>query len=81
MPSTVKIITVKPVVNSLQYHHRRDELWVFLDPGAQVELGNDVLRPECGEKLLIPAGQLIGSLPAKVVGLESLKRLRLRWTA
>lgn len=55
MRSTVKIITVAPGgVLSRQYHHRRDELWVVLDPGAIVEVGGTALRPEPGEKLFIP---------------------------
>jgi mannose-6-phosphate isomerase len=57
VPCTVKIITVKPGGTlSRQYHHRRDELWVVLDAGAQVELGDKVLRPEPEEKLFIPRG-------------------------
>jgi mannose-1-phosphate guanylyltransferase/mannose-6-phosphate isomerase len=55
--STVKIITVKPGgALSLQYHHRRDELWVIMDSGAQVELGDRILRPEKGERVFIPRG-------------------------
>ena len=57
LPSTVKIITVDPGgILSSQYHHRRDELWVVLDLGASVELGNEVLYPAVGEKLYIPKG-------------------------
>jgi mannose-6-phosphate isomerase len=53
--STVKIITVRPGgILSLQYHHRRDELWVVLDPGARVEVGGRVLHPQKGEKVFIP---------------------------
>ena len=53
--STVKIITVAPGGTlSRQYHHQRDELWVVLDPGAKVELGDQVLYPEPEEKLYIP---------------------------
>ena len=55
IPCTVKIITVAPDgVLSRQYHHQRDELWVILDPGARVELGEDVLHPKAGEELFIP---------------------------
>jgi mannose-6-phosphate isomerase len=55
LPCTVKIITVAPGgILSRQYHHRRDELWVVLDPGACVELGEEVLYPEPEEKLFIP---------------------------
>ncbi len=52
---TVKIITVDPGgILSSQYHHHRDELWVVLDPGAKVELGEKVLYPDVEEKLFIP---------------------------
>jgi mannose-6-phosphate isomerase len=55
LTSTVKIITVDPGGTlSLQYHHRRDELWVIMDHGAQVELGDRVIQPETGEQLFIP---------------------------
>lgn len=57
VPCTVKIITVEPGGTlSRQYHHRRDELWVVLDPGAKVELGENILHPEPEEKLFIPQG-------------------------
>ncbi len=57
VPCTVKIITVEPGGTlSSQYHHRRDELWVVLDPGAKVELGDKILYPEPEEKLFIPRG-------------------------
>jgi mannose-1-phosphate guanylyltransferase/mannose-6-phosphate isomerase len=55
MPSTVKVITVLPGgALSLQYHHRRDELWVVLDDGAQIELGDRVIQPQVGDKVFIP---------------------------
>jgi mannose-6-phosphate isomerase len=55
MLSTVKVITVEPGGTlSLQYHHRRDELWVVLDAGARIQLGDRVLWPRPGEKILIP---------------------------
>ena len=54
---TVKIITVVPNGKlSSQYHHHRDELWVVLDEGARVQLGEDALKPEVGEKIFIPRG-------------------------
>lgn len=53
--SSVKVITVEPGGSlSLQYHHWRDELWVVLDAGAQIELGDTVIRPQVGEKVFIP---------------------------
>ncbi|MBA3790912.1 MAG: phosphomannose isomerase type II C-terminal cupin domain [Actinomycetota bacterium] len=55
LPCTVKIITVAPGGTlSRQFHHQRDELWVVLDPGAKVELGDEVFYPEQEEKLFIP---------------------------
>ena len=57
LPSTVKVITVQPGGRlSRQYHHRRDELWVVLDDGVEVELGGSILRPAPGEKLFLPRG-------------------------
>lgn len=54
LPCTVKIITVVPGgILSRQYHHNRDELWVVLDPGARVELGEEEFHPEAGEELFI----------------------------
>jgi mannose-6-phosphate isomerase len=53
--STVKIITVQPGgALSLQYHHRRDELWVVLDAGAQIQLGDIDIRPRVGDRVFIP---------------------------
>lgn len=72
-PSTVKVITVQPGgALSLQYHYRRDELWVVLDAGAQVELGDEILRPEKEEKVFIPRGtahrlSAIGEEPVRIL--------------
>ena len=41
---------------SRQYHHHRDELWVILDAGAEIELGDEVLQPDPAEELFIPRG-------------------------
>ena len=71
--STVKVITVQPGgVLSLQYHHGRDELWVVLDAGAQVELGETVMRPGVGEKVFIPRAtahrlSATGSAPVRIL--------------
>jgi mannose-6-phosphate isomerase len=55
LPCTVKVITVSAGGTlSRQYHHKRDELWVVLDPGACVELDGEVLYPEVEQKLFIP---------------------------
>lgn len=70
---TVKIITVDPgAALSRQYHHHRDELWVILDAGAEIELGEAVLRPSPSEKLFIPRGTLhrlscVGDYPTRIL--------------
>jgi mannose-6-phosphate isomerase len=54
-PSTVKVITVEPGGSlSLQYHHGRDELWVVLDAGARIQLGDADIRPRVGDRIFIP---------------------------
>ncbi len=55
LTSTVKIITVAPGgILSRQFHYQRDELWVLLDAGARVELGDEVLTPDSGAEIFIP---------------------------
>jgi mannose-1-phosphate guanylyltransferase/mannose-6-phosphate isomerase len=73
VPCTTKIITVKPGGKlSCQYHHNRDELWVVLDPDAQVEIGDEVLYPEPEEEVFIPRGTVhrlscYGDRPARIL--------------
>jgi len=56
--STVKIITVRPGQRlSLQRHQGRDELWVFLDPGAVIEIDGEKTTPDAGDRVLVRAGQ------------------------
>lgn len=56
-PSTVKLITVeagRPL--SLQRHVHRDELWVVLDDGLVVQVGDEVHTAVAGEEFFIPRG-------------------------
>lgn len=54
---TVSLMTVKPGQRlSLQSHTGRAELWIVLDEGAAVQVGDDVLSPKAGEQIWIPAG-------------------------
>jgi mannose-1-phosphate guanylyltransferase/mannose-6-phosphate isomerase len=55
-PATVRLVTVKPGGDSGAHYHRlRDELWIVLDPGLSVELGNRVWDPAVGEEFQVPA--------------------------
>jgi mannose-1-phosphate guanylyltransferase/mannose-6-phosphate isomerase len=54
---TVSLMTVKPGQRlSLQSHTGRAELWIVLDDGAAVQVGEEVLHPSAGDEVWIPAG-------------------------
>ena len=71
--STVKILTVHPGgILSNQYHFKRDELWIVLDEGARVEVGDQVLLPRRNEKIFIYSQtphrlSAIGDQPVRVM--------------
>jgi mannose-6-phosphate isomerase len=53
---TVSLMTVTAGQRlSLQSHTGRAELWIVLDAGAAVQVGEDILYPAAGEKVWIPA--------------------------
>jgi mannose-6-phosphate isomerase len=70
---SIKIITVNPGgVLSLQYHDRRDEFWVVLDPGLEMTVGDRVWTPAAGEEIFIPRKaphrvRNTGTAPARVM--------------
>jgi len=54
---SLKIITVRPgAALSLQYHRRRAEFWVALDPGLEITVGDRVWKLKRGEEVFIPKG-------------------------
>ncbi|MFZ2053724.1 MAG: phosphomannose isomerase type II C-terminal cupin domain [Candidatus Aminicenantales bacterium] len=69
----LKIITVKPgQALSLQYHLRRSEFWVVLDPGLEMTLGKRTWRPKRGEEIFIPRRtahrlRCVGRRPGRVM--------------
>jgi mannose-1-phosphate guanylyltransferase/mannose-6-phosphate isomerase len=53
---TVSLMAVQPGQRlSLQSHVGRAELWIVLDDGAVVQVGEEVLRPRAGDEIWIPA--------------------------
>jgi mannose-6-phosphate isomerase len=69
-PTTVKLITVEAGQQlSLQRHAHRDELWVMLDPGPLVRIGDDETEAAPGDEFFIPRGTVHrisgGSQPAR----------------
>jgi len=53
---TVSLMTVTAGQRlSLQSHTGRAELWIALDDGGEVQVGEEILRPKAGDELWIPA--------------------------
>lgn len=52
---TVSLMTVKPGQRlSLQSHTGRAELWIVLDEGCAVQVGDEILHPQPGDEIWIP---------------------------
>lgn len=57
-PVTVSLMAVSPGQRlSLQSHAGRAELWIVLDDGGAVQVGDEVLHPRAGDEVWIPAGE------------------------
>jgi mannose-6-phosphate isomerase len=55
-PVTVSLMEVEPAQRlSLQSHENRAEMWIVLDAGAIVQVGDRILHPKAGETVWIPA--------------------------
>ncbi len=55
-PSSVRIITVEPgQETSVHYHRMRDEMWVVLDAGLTIEIGNRVVQAQSAEEFMVAA--------------------------
>lgn len=51
---TVSLMTVQPGQRlSLQSHTARAELWIVLDAGAIVQVGDDIVHPQPGDEVWI----------------------------
>ena len=70
---TVSLMEVKPGMRlSLQSHTGRAELWIVLDPGAEVRIGDEVRECAPGAELWIPANEkhrlgCVGEKPCRVL--------------
>jgi len=57
-PVTVSLMHVEPGQRlSLQAHSGRAELWIVLDDGAEVTVGDSTWRPSANEELWIGVGE------------------------
>ncbi len=55
-PSSVRVISVDPgQETSVHYHQMRDEMWVVLDPGLTLQIGNRVVEAQPGEEFMVSA--------------------------
>lgn len=55
-PSSVRVITVEPgQETSVHYHQMRDEMWVVLDVGLTVQIGNRTIEASPGEEFIVSA--------------------------
>jgi len=55
-PVTVSLMEVQAGQRlSLQSHVGRAELWIVLDEGAIIQVGDQIYRPSAGEEIWIPA--------------------------
>jgi mannose-1-phosphate guanylyltransferase/mannose-6-phosphate isomerase len=72
-PTSVKLITVRPGHGTVPHAHRlRDELWVVLDEGIVVTVGDRVIEAVPGEEVMVPAEsphriENHGSAPGRVL--------------
>lgn len=56
---SVKLITVEPnEETSLHWHNLRSDMWVVLDDGLQVQIGDQVHNATPGEEFFIPSEQI-----------------------
>ena len=55
-PASVRVITVEPgQETSVHYHRMRDEMWVVLDVGLTIEIGNRIVEAQPGEEFMVAA--------------------------
>jgi mannose-6-phosphate isomerase-like protein (cupin superfamily) len=70
---SLKIITVNPGGSlSLQYHNRRSEFWIVLDPGLEITVGEKTWEPHPEEEIFIPTKaphrlRCTGDKPARIM--------------
>ncbi len=70
---TVSLMQVKPGMRlSLQSHTGRAELWIVLDDGAQVQVGEEICDCIAGQEIWIPANEkhrltCVGDSPCRVL--------------
>ena len=58
-PSSVRVITVEPgQETSVHYHQMRDEMWIVLDDGLTIQIGNRTVRASAGAEFVVSAEEV-----------------------
>ena len=53
-PSSVRVISIEPgQETSEHYHQLRDEMWIVLDEGLQVQIGNRIVDARPGDEFVV----------------------------
>jgi mannose-6-phosphate isomerase len=53
-PSSVRVITIEPgQETSEHYHQLRDEMWIVLDEGLKVQIGNRVVDAKPSDEFVV----------------------------
>ncbi len=53
---SVKLLTINPgQETSLHFHNLRDDMWVILDKGIKVQIGDKIYDTKPGDEFVIPA--------------------------
>jgi len=72
---TVKMIVIaEGECTSLHYHRLRDDMWIILDDGMEVKVGDRTHYPKAGDELIISAGTqhrlTAGDRPGRVLEID-----------
>jgi mannose-6-phosphate isomerase len=55
-PSSVRVIAINPgQETSEHYHQLRDEMWVVLDEGLEIQIGNRIVQAHPGDEFVVSA--------------------------
>ena len=55
-PASVRVISVEPDQSTSEHYHQlRDEMWVIMDDGLRVQIGNRVVDARPGDEFVVSA--------------------------
>jgi mannose-6-phosphate isomerase-like protein (cupin superfamily) len=55
-PASVRVIWVEPDQSTSEHYHQlRDEMWVILDEGLRIQIGNRVVDARPGDEFVVSA--------------------------